>query len=369
MKDENRDLTIFGNGLNNMESMHLTPKELDFLMSAIHIITDRGVEEIEIPLNIFKSMSIVKGMSNRQFCDAIDDVDSKISQLKFKNTVTGEYERLTIFDHFKSSYANYCVTLRVSPNATYLFNSLERNFTKLSLKTHNALSRKCSKILYRNLSQYRTTGYWEITLDDFKKIFGISDKFPQKMIREKYITPAINELKNIVEIKCTTKKDNTPSHKTEKYIFAFKFLDNADKTEIGVNYIDIPDNRTPDEIKKNAEYREFVKSVLNNKVQLSEYQINFIASKAVSQAVSKEDLEKAINYVLNAKKVNSFMAMLTDAINNPKKYQDPVVHMKKNFDSERNVDMDSLEKALLQRSYKIADQYQEGEANNGTPRL
>lgn len=349
--NEKKDITIFGNGLNNMESMSLTTKELNFLMSAIHVITDRGVEEITIPLNIFKSLSIVKGMSNQEFCDAIEKIDQKISNLKFKNIVTGEYERLTIFDRFSGTRSDYSITLRVNPNATYLFNNLDSNFTRLSLKTHNSLSHKCSKILYRNLCQYKTTGYWEIKLDDFKRIFGISDKFPQKMIREKYITPAINELKNIIEIKCITKKDDSSSHKTDKYIFNFKFLDNVDKTEVGVKLIDIPDKRTPDEIKKIIEYREFVKDTLNNKVQLSEYQINFIASKAVTQMISKEDLKKAIYYVLNAKKVNSFMAMLTDAMNNPQKYQVPVPHKKKNFGSERDIDMNSLEQALLQHSY------------------
>jgi hypothetical protein len=323
-------MMVFGNDLNNMFTQDLTSKELNVLMTVFLMARDRGIDIVKIPVSELRDIAVIKGMSNKDFCKDMESFDKKINSIIYKNTDSGEYVRVTVFDKFYASKENMTVCFGISTNATYLFNDLNSNFTRMNLCVHNRLSLKASKILYRNLCQYRTTGYWRITLKDFINKFGISPSYETRNIKSLVINPAIRELSGIMDIKCNVLKNTrSRSHETIGYEFFFRFNEKVEGEDTGEAIDIIPDERSNEDIARYEYLKQVVKDAVDGMIELNDMQINMIANKAREAKFTDEQLKEGICTVLDMKEVHSFMAVMIDLIKNPKKYEEKISYRRK----------------------------------------
>ena len=77
----------------------------------------------------------------------------------------------------------------------YLF-ELKRCFTSYHLDKISAVKSSYSIRLYELLMQFKSTGEFYITLDELKKAFGVSDKYPTfASFKQRVLNPALKDLK------------------------------------------------------------------------------------------------------------------------------------------------------------------------------
>lgn len=317
-----KEIIAFGNDLNTMSSHGLTSKEMNVLMTICLIAKDRGIDEIKLPLSIIKNIADINGISNEAFCVEMKKFYNKIKSLSYSNSMVGEYTELVIFDYFRAAREEGCIELGISSRATYLFNNLSNNFTKMNLKEHNELTLKSSKILYRNLCQYRNTGYWRVDLDEFKRLFGLLETYRTRSIKSKVIDPAIKELENTMNITCQVLKNKrTSAHETIgfEFFFGFKNVKEENSNENIITEL-IPDNRIPEELHIHEEYKKIIQEKVLNKVILNEYQIDLITNKAIEYKRNIIDMENILNIVLEMKNIRNVMGMILTVIKDYEKY-------------------------------------------------
>ena len=77
--------------------------------------------------------------------------------------------------------------------------------------------------MYRLLKQFKTTGIFEIKLDDFRKRMDCPISYSNKYVMDLIIKPVLKELQNyFIDLQCTVQYAHKRGRPVEGYIFTFK---------------------------------------------------------------------------------------------------------------------------------------------------
>ena len=100
------------------------------------------------------------------------------------------------------------------------------NFTRFELAEFVSLKSSYSKGLYRLLKQFRTTGYYEVPIEDFRRLLDVPKSYRMSDINKTILTPALTELSDIFpELQCEKIKRAVAGSRgvsVVKLIFSFK---------------------------------------------------------------------------------------------------------------------------------------------------
>ena len=86
------------------------------------------------------------------------------------------------------------IVIKVNPDFAYLINQLAEHFTQFELEEFIFLKGRYTKTLYRYLKQFRTTGVWRVTWDNFKMLLDIPKSYPVCMIDSRILEPCVKQL-------------------------------------------------------------------------------------------------------------------------------------------------------------------------------
>ena len=79
-----------------------------------------------------------------------------------------------------------------------------------------------TKTLYRLLKQFRTTGIYRVTLEEFKRLFGVSKGYSNRLILDKIINPSVKALaKHFGSLECKVLYEKKPGRPVKGYEFTF----------------------------------------------------------------------------------------------------------------------------------------------------
>ena len=173
---------------------------------------------------------------------------------------------------------------------TFLF-ALKNNFTLLSLKIALSLKGKHTKRIYEMLCQYRDTGIFTITINDFKERLGIidfenrEDKYPKYGLLKAYVLePSKKEINEHAEFKVDYIAKKT-GRKYTHLIFSIK--------------------RRSDKV-LTAEYDQNIpKEELStlHKRMISTFKLSLWQAKIISKEVTLSEINKTL-YEIQLEKVN-----------------------------------------------------------------
>lgn len=86
------------------------------------------------------------------------------------------------------------VEMTIHPYFSYLVDELNANFTRFELAEFFALSGKYTKTIYRQLKQFRQTGWAEWDFNEFKSLLDIPESYALCDIDKQILKPALKEL-------------------------------------------------------------------------------------------------------------------------------------------------------------------------------
>ena len=165
---------------------------------------------------------------------------NKIMDMKYYNIKINENGNTSgsishIFDEFEWDDETELISLEVNQKNKYLFAELQNRFTQYSLAEFIEIEGSHAKTLYRILKQWRYTGETPVmTIEKFKFVFGLTEKYKLSDIDRRVLNPAIDELKKLfigLEVhKKYEKRKNKGRPKLEGYWFSFK-AEQKEKTQ------------------------------------------------------------------------------------------------------------------------------------------
>ena len=86
------------------------------------------------------------------------------------------------------------IIIKVNPDFAYLINQLAKHFTQFELEEFIFLKGRYTKTLYRYLKQFRITGVWRVTWDNFKMLLDIPKSYKMCDIDKQILEPSVKQL-------------------------------------------------------------------------------------------------------------------------------------------------------------------------------
>lgn len=230
-----------GAELNTIPLRKFTPTEMNLFFSIISRMQDKGDQTVRFSFEQLKELSAYKPTANRRFIDDIESTYEKLLGLRFSRISSSGLRRqmfvmFTKFDINGEDESPY-VDIQIHEMAIPLLNNLEQ-WVRYSLTEFRELQSGYSKTMFRLLKQFRTTGYAEFKVADFKELLDIPKSYRQSEINTRVLKPIREELTPIFKALTIRKKYSKGRGKPViAYTFTWKpEMKNADDFNKGRKY-------------------------------------------------------------------------------------------------------------------------------------
>lgn len=266
------NIVKYHNDLNVITFYEFGQVDFDFLMVLCSKLRDAQDNEITLTFKEFKQLSGYSiNTSEKRFIRELKEMNRK--QLQSVGEIEksdGDIDQFNLFSKFSISPKRKEITVKVNEDYRYMLNELTSNFTRFELQEFVNLESKYAKILYRLLKQYRTTGYYRVHIDEFRRLFSVPKSYSNYRILDKIIKPSIKSLEEAFKnLRCNAIYESKPGRPIQAYEFRFKaekakvqmISDHLNDTDQEETEIKIVAHRPAPEKKKNKfhhfEQREY----------------------------------------------------------------------------------------------------------------
>lgn len=225
------------NELNDFELGKLSPNQANLFTYLVYKIKDKDKVVISYD-EAMEKLDLPK--EHRYFKKLLLQSYNKIMDMKYYNIKINENGNTSgsishIFDEFEWDDETELISLEVNQKNKYLFAELQNRFTQYSLAEFIEIEGSHAKTLYRILKQWRYTGETPVmTIEKFKFVFGLTEKYKLSDIDRRVLNPAIDELKKLfIGLEVHKKYENRKNKgrpKLEGYWFSFK-AEQKEKTQ------------------------------------------------------------------------------------------------------------------------------------------
>lgn len=240
------EVVKYHNDLNTVPLRKFTATEMNLFFAIVSKARDKGGEKLKFTLKEIMDISGYSMRNYKELAKSLESTYTKILNLNYgTKVVTQRSMRITRFVLFPSfdiifqynddreiDWAESTLAVQVHPNLYHILNELEQ-WTNYSLEEFVNLKSSYAKTAYRMLKQYRATGRYYVTIEDFRELFDIPKGYRVSNIDQKVLDPIKKELKiyfkDLKIKKIKSKKVGTP-------IIAYEFTFNPEKTGTFVDY-------------------------------------------------------------------------------------------------------------------------------------
>ena len=217
------EIVKYDNYMNSLKFTGFTTTDFNFLMTLCSRMRDRDINKITFSFAELRSITeYKKSNSIKQFVSDLEHMNEKLMRVIYKIKTETKIIMFVLFPTFEIDMEKQELTVAVNEKFKFILNELIKNFTRFDLKEFIKLDSKYSKTLYRLLKQFKTTGIFEIKLDDFRKKMDCPVSYSTKYMMDKIIKPALKELQNyFTDLQCTVQYAHKRGRPVEGYIFTF----------------------------------------------------------------------------------------------------------------------------------------------------
>lgn len=220
------DLAVkYHNDINSVSLQKFTAKELDILMTIMSRMRDHGEDEITFTFDYLKRL--VRWQERKQdtktFALSLDRTYQKLIQCNIRIGDDRHWVRFVLFTRYAIDLDKQLISIRVNSEFRFVLNELSSNFTRFELEEFTGLKSSYTKEFYRRMKQFRSTGCWKVSLEEFKRLLDIPGGYLIRHIDAKVFVPIMAELseKYHLEIKKLYEKHGRGRPRVSGFEFTF----------------------------------------------------------------------------------------------------------------------------------------------------
>lgn len=184
----------YHNDMNLIAFKDFSQRELNIFFSLCLLMKEKGTGEITLSYDEIKNVIPDRFESNTKFEEILESVYDKLLQLRLESRDKNKIEKFILFTSYKIHVNEKTVTINTNSDYSYILNNLSKNFTLFELQEFNELSSTYSKHMFRLLKQYRSTGFFRINVEEFRRLLDIPKSYTMKKIGVKVLGPIEKEL-------------------------------------------------------------------------------------------------------------------------------------------------------------------------------
>ena len=274
--NEKREVLIYHNDFNFLVLAGLTKNELSCFMSICYKVMGKGIDTVTFTFEeLAKISNFKRNINDEEFEKLILETNAKLQTkvYSFKevlDSVKIKTTQFVLFPTFVTNPDKKTVTVEVHRNFVRLLNTFNQNFTEVDLKKFVTLKSKYSQLIYKELMQYKSSGYRIVKITELAERLNIPSSY--YTINEKgEITYRIN----ILSSRILDKVKEELAEKLEDFNYEFKSL-----------------NREKKKGRKKFTHIEFTFKPIRESIQNKDIQ-----EIAVAEIVEKNNVNNAIDEV------------------------------------------------------------------------
>lgn len=188
------EIVKYNNYMNSLKFKGFTSMDYNFLMVLCNKLRNKDISEIIISFEELRKKTGYKQTSVNKFVSDLERMNKKLMEITCKFETNTQIVMFVLFTTFVIDTDSQILKVSVNKDFQFILNDLIKNFTRFGLQEFVELDSKYSKNLYRLLKQYRSTGYCNISLEEFSKIMDCPETYKGKYVMDKIVKPSVNEL-------------------------------------------------------------------------------------------------------------------------------------------------------------------------------
>lgn len=189
----------YHNDMNVVAFKKFNQRELNIFFSICAFMKDKGDSTITFSYDEIKQMANLNVPTNQVFEELLESTYDKLLQLKIGYVNKDIVEKFILFTGYKINKTDKLVNITINAQYQYILNELSKNFTVFELQEFNALVSSYSKNMFRLLKQYKSTGFYKVSIEEFRRLLDIPESYNMSKISVKVIDPIEKELSNYFE--------------------------------------------------------------------------------------------------------------------------------------------------------------------------
>lgn len=189
----------YHNDMNVVAFKKFNQRELNIFFSICAFMKDKGDSTITFSYDEIKQMANLNVPTNQVFEELLESTYDKLLQLKIGYVNKDIVEKFILFTGYKINKNDKLVDITINSQYQYILNELSKNFTVFELQEFNALVSSYSKNMFRLLKQYKSTGFYKVSIEEFRRLLDIPESYNMSKISVKVIDPIEKELSNYFE--------------------------------------------------------------------------------------------------------------------------------------------------------------------------
>ena len=273
------EIVKYRNELNKVALRNFKSKELDLFIAIISRMRDKE-EEVTFSFDYLKNLiQYETSNSIETFHKELKSMYNKLIKCVYGWENEDEIVRFVLFTEYTIDKKNKTVKVGVNKKYSWVLNAITDGlFTRFELEEFVRLKSSYTKEFYRRMKQFRSTGFWSVNLDEFKRLMDIPVNYRMCDIDVKVLKPIQKELKEKYGLKIqktyNTKGRGRPS--VSGFIFTFLKEDLEQRKERSIK-------------NKKIDKDSFISYFLHRKVRMYDRMTEMFNVLAIESMRIKED--------------------------------------------------------------------------------
>ena len=225
----NNKIVKYHNDVHTVSLREFNATELDVFVAILSAMRDTGEKKVTFKFDEIKELIQWKAKNNERFLSLLESTYNKLLRTFIKIGDNKNWISFVLFTKYIVSSDNNKVTISINPEFQYTLNVLTSNFTRFELGEFVSLKSTYAKEFYRRMKQFRNTGLWKVSLEEFRRVMGIPEKYKMDSIDKFVFTPIMTELGEKYNLKITKLFTNSGRGRPSVCGFEFSFSKDSDR--------------------------------------------------------------------------------------------------------------------------------------------
>ena len=239
------EIVKYNNDFNNQALRNFSSEELNLLVTFFHKLKEKGTDVIEYSFYELKKLIMLeKNMTVKEFTNTIMNVNKKLLSLNYTYRENNTIVQMAIFKTFKINLDEQILMISLNEDFRFLLNDFNKEWTRFELEEFVNLKSSYVKEFYRRMKQFRKTGFWRCSIDEFRYLMDIPENYKITNIDTRVLKPIMRELGEKYNLKIE-KKYGFSGGRGRSRVTGFEFKFSTEKKVDIVAVTEKEDNNNP----------------------------------------------------------------------------------------------------------------------------
>lgn len=189
------EIVKYSNQFNAQALRKFTALDLDLLMAIAARVRDKEIDEVTFTFEELRRLAHVKkNLTDKELAARIVEVNDRLLACRFRFQDDSRTVQFTLFSGFETDWKTRKLLVAVNPRFSFLLNDLTSQFTRFELAEFTALKSSYAKETYRRLKQYRQTGVWKVSIEEFRRLLDVPESYQTCDLNKRVLKPIQEEL-------------------------------------------------------------------------------------------------------------------------------------------------------------------------------